>query len=83
VKAAGFRLRHSTSFVTPLLPLMLFSRLHSKKTHAEFDPKDEFDMPSRLDALLYAAMLVEIGLIRMGLNFPAGGSRLLVAQKAL
>lgn len=82
VRTAGFRLKRSSSFVSLLLPLMLISRLSSKKKQVEFDPIDEFRLTPWMDAAFYQALALERGMIRLGVNFPAGGSRLLVAQKA-
>lgn len=82
VRTAGFRLQRSSSFVSLLLPLMLISRLSSKKKQAEFDPTDEFKLPAWMNAAFYQALALERGMIRLGVNFPVGGSRLLVAQKA-
>jgi SAM-dependent methyltransferase len=81
LEAAGFKLVRSTSFVSFLLPPMLLSRLRSKKPQAEFDPTDEFRLPAWLNNLFYQIMSIEISLIQLGLNFPLGGSRLIVAQK--
>lgn len=82
VRAAGFRLRRSTSFVSLLLPLMLISRLNSKSKHEPFDPTDEFKLSPWMNAALYRVMAIERCMIKLGMNFSAGGSRLLVAQKA-
>lgn len=79
--AAGFKLVRSTSFVSLLLPPMLASRLRSKKPQAEFDPTNEFRLPTWLNNLFYQLMSIEISLVQLGLNFPLGGSRLIVAQK--
>jgi SAM-dependent methyltransferase len=81
VSAAGFRLQRCTSFVSLLMPLMLVSRLKSKQKDAPFDPSDEFKLPSWMNAAFYRVMAMERGLIRLGLNLPAGGSLMLVAQK--
>jgi SAM-dependent methyltransferase len=82
ISAAGFNLLRSTSFVSLLLPLMLISRLNSKNRQKPFDPTDEFKIPSWLNAAFYQVMALERSLIKLGANFPVGGSRLLVAQKA-
>lgn len=82
IRAAGFNLLRSTSFVSLLLPLMLISRLNSKNGQKPFDPTDEFKIPSWMNAAFYQVMALERGLIKLGANFPVGGSRLLVAQKA-
>lgn len=82
IRAAGFNLVRSTSFVSLLLPLMLISRLNSRSRQKSFDPTDEFKMPSWMNAVLYQVMSLERGLIKLGANLPVGGSRVLVAQKA-
>lgn len=82
VRTAGFRLQRSSSFVSLLSPLMLISRLSSKKKQVEFDPIDEFRLTPWMDAAFYQAMALERRMISLGVNFPVGGSRLLVAQKA-
>ena len=81
VREVGFRLQRSSSFVSLLLPLMLISRLSSKKKQVEFDPTDEFKLPFWMNAVFYQTLALERGMIRLGVNFPVGGSRLLVAQK--
>jgi SAM-dependent methyltransferase len=81
VRKAGFRLKRSSSFVSLLLPLMLISRLSSKKKQVEFDPTDEFKIPFWMNAAFYQTLALERAMIRLGVNFPVGGSRLLVAQK--
>ena len=81
IRAAGFRLQRSSSFVSLLLPLMLISRLNSKSRHKPFDPTDEFKIPNWMNAALYQIMTLERSLVKLGANFPVGGSRLIVAQK--
>lgn len=81
VRSAGFTLLRSGSFVSLLLPLMLASRLTSRRKASVFDPLDEFKLPSWLNGSLYRLMKAEIGLIKLGINFPAGGSRFLIARK--
>jgi SAM-dependent methyltransferase len=81
VRSAGFTLLRSGSFVSLLLPLMLASRLTSRRKASVFDPLDEFKLPSWLNESLYGLMKAEIGLIKLGINFPAGGSRFLIARK--
>lgn len=78
--AAGFRLRRSTSFVSLLLPLMLASRYTAgwkKNLHA----LDELRLSPLVNRALRGVMALELMLLRKGLDFPAGGSRLVVAQK--
>lgn len=83
VRAAGFEVLRTTSFVSFLFPAMLLSRLKSSKSQAEYDPTDELQLPKVLNTILYGVMRVELALIKLGINFPIGGSRLIVARKSL
>jgi SAM-dependent methyltransferase len=81
VREAGFRLLKSTSFVTMLLPAMMLSREVQKKNNHAFDPAGELKINPFLNKVFYALMMVELAGIRLGLNYPIGGSRLVVAKK--
>lgn len=81
IRAAGFEILRSTSFVSFLLPAMLLSRLKSSKGQGEYDATDELKLPKILNAVFYGIMRLELGLIKLGINFPVGGSRLVVARK--
>ncbi len=80
---AGFSILRTTSFVSLLLPAMFLSR--KKKSQGignmEYDPTRELRISGTLDACLLAIMRFESALIRLGLNFPLGGSRLVIAKK--
>ncbi|WP_449652606.1 class I SAM-dependent methyltransferase [Thermomonas sp.] len=77
----GFRVIFSTSFVTLLLPALAVSRLaKGNKTSAQ-DPFREFRLPRWLNRTLGAIMTAERFLIRIGIRFPIGGTRLIVAEK--
>ena len=79
---AGFRVERITSFVTLLLPLMMFSRTNGAKRQAPFNLWAEFEISRPLNSCLRDnALAVERALIRAGFSFPAGGSLLLVAKK--
>jgi SAM-dependent methyltransferase len=78
VRAAGFRPVYVTSFVSLLLPALIFSRLRQR---GGCDPTAEFDVPRWLNRALERLLSVERGLIRAGLRFPAGGSLLLLATR--
>lgn len=79
---AGFEVQLSTSFVSLLMPAMMLSRLSRRKeTPGESDPFAEFRIPAWLNSMMLFVMGVERTLIRMGLRFPVGGSRLVVARK--
>lgn len=80
IEAAGFSLLRMTSFVSALLPLMVVARW--KKTGSnDFDPLDELKIDRRINSVLEQVLALELALIRMGINFPAGGSLLAVATK--
>ena len=82
LKNNGFRIIKSTSFVSFLLPLMLLSRYRQrKKDLSKFNPSAELDLPKFLNQFLYLFMLIEIFLIKIGINFPIGGSRFVIAEK--
>jgi trans-aconitate methyltransferase len=82
VTAAGFTVLRDTSFVSLLLPAMLASRLLSRnKSVDEIDVRTEMQLPSLLNSAFRWILRAESALIRTGLDFPLGGSRLLVARK--
>lgn len=83
VKAAGFEILRSTSFVSSLLPAMFASRMAQRR----IPPKDadvtaELRIAPWLNYLFEKLLGAEVAMIRRGVNFPLGGSRLLVARKA-
>ena len=83
VTAAGFRVERKSSFVSLLLPFMMASRANQPSVDDEFDPLAELRIGGFANALLEKIMGIERLAIRAGLNFPAGGSLLLVARKEL
>jgi hypothetical protein len=81
---AGFRVLHSTSFNSLLLPLMIASRqvmLMRARRGAQLDPLAEFQMSGWLNRVLSYALAVEVGFTKAGVRWPLGGSRFVVAQK--
>ena len=79
---AGFRIIRNTSFVTTLLPAMMISRLFQKKLdEKQLDPLAELKISPWLNSLFYQLLSAERMLIKSGINFPVGGSRLVVAKK--
>lgn len=78
MEAAGFRVVENTSFMTTLLPLMLASRIRSKK---QYDRTKEFQIPGLLNWLFGRMFAFDRLLIRIGLRLPVGGSRLVLGQK--
>lgn len=82
VTEAGFTLKRSSSFVSTLLPAMLLSRAMQKgKSVDELDATSELKIPPLLNGLFGAMNRIDIGAIKLGLNLPLGGSRLVLAQK--
>ncbi|MDR5779076.1 class I SAM-dependent methyltransferase [Caballeronia sp. LZ065] len=81
LRDAGFEIVRSTSFVSFLLPAMMAARLSKKGKKQAADEGAELSMPSWLNRLFENILAVETGLIRAGLNFPVGGSRLVIARK--
>lgn len=82
IKQAGFEIVRTTSFVTILLPAMMISRYFQRgKSIEKFDATAELKIPSKLNSLFLQLLRSELALIRKGVNFPVGGSRLVVAKK--
>lgn len=80
VRAAGFEIIRSTSFAFLTLPLMLLSRLTYRL--GERDPRAEQRLPRAIDGMLASILGIERALIRLRLNLPVGGSRVVLARKA-
>jgi SAM-dependent methyltransferase len=79
LEAAGFTDVRARYWNALLLPLMILQR---KVLHARRDaPSDVGTFPPWLDALLFAATRLESGLMRLGVNFPVGGSLIVTATR--
>lgn len=81
VEQAGFHVERSTSFVSLLLPLMFMSRLSKRKPVENYDATRELRISGLTNAALETVLDLERMMIRAGISFPAGGSRLLIARK--
>jgi SAM-dependent methyltransferase len=81
VALAGFIIVRSTSLVASLLPSMLISRLLRRGKSEGFDAHAELLINPILNRILGWFLRLELWLIRMGVSFPVGGSRLIVAVK--
>lgn len=82
VEAQGFQPVYTTSFVSILLPAMWLSRLLKRGERAEKEGvAPELELNPLLNKVFGWVLRLERGLIRLGVRFPAGGSRLLVASK--
>lgn len=80
LQLAGFEIIRSTSFVSILLPAMMFSRMWGK-TEKKYDAFDEFRINPAINWILKFVMSIERVLIQLGVNIPFGGSRLVVARR--
>jgi SAM-dependent methyltransferase len=81
---AGFRVVMSTSFNALLMPFMLVSRLRMRlrgKRDAVEESPVELRLPMWLNRAMSTVLRVEVYLTSIGLRWPAGGSRVLVAQR--
>ena len=80
VRSAALSVDFVTSFVSLLVPLMWLSRWRARDEG--YDPMAEFRIPAWLNGLLEGVMRLELGLIKLGVRWPVGGSLLLLARKA-
>lgn len=78
---AGFKIIKTTSFVSLLLPLMLVSRLQKRKKVENYDPLQELKLSKGLNTAFENILAFERLMIRAGINFPMGGSLLMIAKK--
>lgn len=79
VQAAGFRVLFSASYTALLLPLMAASRLRGAAKSDSL--RREFELPAIANNWLRAILQFEVTLTLIGIRFPAGGSRVIVATK--
>lgn len=82
VTKAGFTVEKTTSFVALLLPLMFLSRLSKRKAVEDFDPTKEMRISGPINMMLEKLLDLERAIIRTGISFPMGGSRLVIARKS-
>lgn len=80
VETVGFRIVRSTSFVTLLLPLMLLSRVAARRSGTS-GGSEALELNPILDKALEVIMRIEHLMIKCGVSFPVGGSRLVVARR--
>lgn len=78
---AGFKVEFETSFVSLLLPAMLISRLAKRKPKNNESALSELSLPKWLNYLFERVMNLERQMIKHGISFNLGGSRLLIATK--
>lgn len=80
VRQAGFSVLKTTSFVSLLLPFLFLSRM-SRNARSAFDPLEEYRLAPWKQRILEQIMKVEYQFIRLGWNWPLGGSLLMIAEK--
>jgi SAM-dependent methyltransferase len=80
VAAAGFRVLRSTSFVSFLLPLLALARRTRARNRNSVE-QESLHVNPVLNGLLEQVLGLERLLIRVGLDLPVGGSRLVVAKR--
>lgn len=82
LRRVGFRVAYVSSFVSLLLPLMIAQRCSGpRNANEKFTINDILDVNPLLNQVLYATMLIEFALLRLGIRFPAGGSLVVIASK--
>lgn len=79
IQSTGLRVDYATSFVSFLVPLMWLSRLRARTSN--YDPMAEFRIPKWLNYSLEKIMQLEMGLLKLGVRIPVGGSLLVVAKR--
>jgi SAM-dependent methyltransferase len=80
LKRAGFVVLRDTSFVSVLLPVLAMQRWFSGRRR-EYDQRNEFLLPGRVDRLFEMSLDIERRVIRWGLDLPVGGSRIVAARR--
>jgi SAM-dependent methyltransferase len=81
MRTAGLEVVVSTSFISLLLPAMAIARLAPHPGTAA-SIRGELEHPRLVERALDAASQAEFALLKRGLHFPFGGSRLVVARRA-
>ena len=82
VRAAGFEIIRSTSFVTLPLPAMFAVRRRASASRSS-GAEAELAVGRVPNLILEYTLELERTLIRLGANLPVGGSRLVIARKPL
>lgn len=77
----GMKVVYSTSFVSLLFPVLAFARFSTRRPDPARDPSSELKLGTTTNSILYAIMQLERQLIRLGMRFPFGGTRLVCAVK--
>lgn len=81
LRANGYSIVFSSSFVSLLLPLLAFSRWRKRNRASTAGLDGEFTPSPLVNGALYHVLRLESLMIRAGLRFPVGGTRLVAAVK--
>jgi SAM-dependent methyltransferase len=84
LQRAGFRILRSTSFNVLLLPMMAASRMLMRlraRLGAKLEPLSELQTPTWLNHILSTLLRLEVALTAVGVRWPVGSSRFVVAQR--
>ena len=82
LRKSGFRILHSTSFNSLLLPIMAISRIFKQGTmYNNKNVLSELKIHPFTNLILSLILKLEFRFIRLGVNFAFGGSRMIVCQK--
>jgi SAM-dependent methyltransferase len=76
----GFEILFSSSFTALLLPLMAASRLKARGSERDDEVDREFTLNRHVNRLFTAILRGEIRMTLAGMNWPAGGSRIVVGR---
>jgi SAM-dependent methyltransferase len=74
----GFEILFSSSYTALLLPLMVASRAMGKGKQSSEDVNREFTLDRRTNGLFTSILRAEVRMTLAGMNWPAGGSRVVV-----
>jgi SAM-dependent methyltransferase len=77
---SGFEISFSSSFTALLLPLMAASRLISRGVQRDTDDFREFRLNRHINNAFTAVLRAEVRMTLAGWQWPAGGSRVVVAR---
>ena len=80
-REAGLDVSYDSSIFSLLLPAAVASRYKSKIT-GKYHPDDEHNLPTLLSAILGGIQSLELGILKMGIRFPIGNSRVVVSVKS-
>ncbi len=81
LRAAGFEIVHSTSFIALLLPLLLLARLRRRTVDDSYDSLAELRLGGFINNAFELVTSLELALTKRRRSWPLGGSLLVVARR--